>query len=459
MNEENILYVSKPKHSYLGRTKQKNSPEAVERLAELELTSPKGGSVQDAIHDTNSSNRQGVWISPTERYEFEQSNAVKFSEASNVIRLAKKMILKNGVWVEGERVVIKELPRYEKKGSGLPKENNKNTYGEIRRMRGFAKGDDGDRMVQVLDVGYSNDKLFCVMEFMDGTDCDQVINKIDTLTTRQIAGSARTENTQKSIQKGFEAKLLIFARMLEAHKALGKNWVHNDIKGSNFLYDKKKGVKACDVEFATLISEQRKPGGANKIVDNPRYKAPEILEGESSGGNFLVDQKADVWSMGIMLYSIIQDAIPFDGQWAVDIEADIKKFTGELTWNGIGIPTADRAAFKKLVMSMLQRNPADRPSVDDLLKNPLLQRVLGKSKELEGYIHSAVSPKNSWATGSKPIRKRRPKNHEKDSKVAGGTDNGWNAASPHRDPSKRKKRQQARQPTKWTTGNSPGKKT
>ncbi|CAM9190438.1 unnamed protein product [Choristocarpus tenellus] len=94
------------------------------------------------------------------------------------------------------------------------------------------------------------------------------------------------------------------------------------------------------------------------------YSAPEVI---SSG---VVDQKADVWSLGVIAYIMVKGTHPFDPTSQAgreEIEANVKQAKPD--WEGV----EPRAAA--LLCRMLALNPADRPTAREVLNSPWLQHV------------------------------------------------------------------------------------
>jgi serine/threonine protein kinase len=88
--------------------------------------------------------------------------------------------------------------------------------------------------------------------------------------------------------------LSIFRQLLEAFKLLNRfNIMHRDIKPENIFFSRGK-VKLGDFGFCKTL----KPGEhmAKTMLGSPIYMAPEVLRGES------YTMKADIWSLGVVLY-------------------------------------------------------------------------------------------------------------------------------------------------------------
>lgn len=138
--------------------------------------------------------------------------------------------------------------------------------------------------------------------------------------------------------------------------------VHRDLKPENILLQNKDypnaQLKLIDFGLATRMSPQQGP--LRKHVGTPYYIAPEVL-------NKKYNESCDVWSMGVILYTICVAYPPFWGNTEAEIYARIKKgmyrFHGE-EWNKRSDDVKD------LVRNLLHLNADERISVKEALNHP-----------------------------------------------------------------------------------------
>lgn len=173
------------------------------------------------------------------------------------------------------------------------------------------------RMFDYFTEGRAN---YIVLEFVDGMSLDKLIEKQVSLPP--------------------ELALLIFLdACLGLKNAHSKDIVHRDIKPGNILISKRAEVKLADFGIASdekdEFEEPKKTVDSDKTVvstknssitqagstlGTPAYMSPEQLMDSSS-----VDVRADIYSMGVMLYEMVTGSKPYAGDMAPETIAKIKK--------------------------------------------------------------------------------------------------------------------------------------
>ena len=108
-----------------------------------------------------------------------------------------------------------------------------------------------------------------------------------------------------------------------------------------------------------------------KIVSkkgNPLYVAPEIFYNEK------VDEKCDVWSLGIIFYELIYKTLPWNGKSAIDL------FRNNISKKKISFPKGadDDSETQDLISKMLQTDKNKRISIQEVLEHEALHRKTQK---------------------------------------------------------------------------------
>jgi serine/threonine protein kinase len=90
--------------------------------------------------------------------------------------------------------------------------------------------------------------------------------------------------------------------LAEAHR-LGV--VHRDLKPSNVMIDEEGNARIMDFGIARSL-EEKGITGAGMMIGTPEYMSPEQVEGKK------VDQRSDIYSLGIILYEMVTGRVPFE---------------------------------------------------------------------------------------------------------------------------------------------------
>lgn len=168
----------------------------------------------------------------------------------------------------------------------------------------------------------------------------------------------------------FETQYYIY-QIVIALKYLQQNKViHRDLKLGNLFLNEKLKIKLGDFGLAAKLkndSEKR-----HTVCGTPNYLAPEILSNRVGHG-----YKVDIWSLGVVLYTMIAGRPPF--------ETKEVKLTYEKIRKGIysfpkNVEISDNV--KKLISKIFVLDPKKRPTLDDILEDPFLNNGVGIAKTM-----------------------------------------------------------------------------
>merc|ERR1719326_1412887 len=141
----------------------------------------------------------------------------------------------------------------------------------------------------------------------------------------------------------------------------GRHVIHRDLKLGNLFLDQNMGIKVADFGLAAQLEHD----GEKKrtICGTPNYIAPEILEGKH-GHSYEVD----VWSLGVILYTMLVGRPPFE-------TSDVKTTYRRIRYNQYSFPDTVRLSdpAKDLIAAILRTDPRSRPSLDEILASPWFQ--------------------------------------------------------------------------------------
>ncbi len=145
--------------------------------------------------------------------------------------------------------------------------------------------------------------------------------------------------------------------------------IHRDIKTENiFLSSHKRIVKLGDFGIAKVLENTLQQ--ARTSIGTPYYLSPEICQGK------LYNFKSDMWSLGVVLYELCALRCPFAAANMKGLMLCISK--GSYS----PIPASFSPELRKLIADMLNLNPKLRPSINDLLRRPILQQRISKLIEV-----------------------------------------------------------------------------
>jgi serine/threonine-protein kinase len=193
---------------------------------------------------------------------------------------------------------------------------------------------------RVLDLGCTETGApYLVLEYMDGSDLSACLERCGPLPAREAVDY---------LMQACEA-------LAEAH-AIGI--VHRDLKPANlFLSEEADGgfvLKVLDFGISkapAAWSAVRRLSNPLEIVGSPNYMAPEQVRGEN------VDNRADIWALGVVLHELCCGQLPFDAPSLVETFALIVDDGHRLP----PLPLSDTsAALDSIIARCLQRNPDQR---------------------------------------------------------------------------------------------------
>jgi len=142
-------------------------------------------------------------------------------------------------------------------------------------------------IVTIYDVGSEGDLQYIAMEYLEGQTLEQMIRRKVKFNYRIIA--------QIIVQ--------ICAALEYAHK---QGIVHRDIKPANIMIRSDYRVKVMDYGIARVDSNSMTKTGI--AMGTPNYISPEQLKGQK------VDNKADIFSLGVVMYEMLLGKRPFKGE-------------------------------------------------------------------------------------------------------------------------------------------------
>lgn len=160
-------------------------------------------------------------------------------------------------------------------------------------------------IINIYDVGEDMGIPFIVMEYVDGENLKDLIHRLGPLPQDLMLNISRQ----------------IALALKEAHS---NKIIHRDIKSQNIMITKHNTVKVADFGIAKAVSSSTITA-VGSIMGSVHYFSPE----QARGG--YIDERSDIYSLGIVMYEMITGKLPFDGDTPVNIA--LKHIQQELTFS------------------------------------------------------------------------------------------------------------------------------
>ena len=167
---------------------------------------------------------------------------------------------------------------------------DRNTIERFRNELRIARDISHKNVCRMYDLGREAENYYITMEYVPGEDLKSFIRRarrLDVGTAISIA---------KQVCEG----------LAEAHR-LGV--IHRDLKPGNIMIDRDGNSKIMDFGIARSL-KAKGITGTGVMIGTPEYMSPEQVEGKEA------DQRADIYSLGIILYEMLTGMVPFEGDTA-----------------------------------------------------------------------------------------------------------------------------------------------
>uniref|UniRef100_A0A671QMN5 non-specific serine/threonine protein kinase n=1 Tax=Sinocyclocheilus anshuiensis TaxID=1608454 RepID=A0A671QMN5_9TELE len=148
-----------------------------------------------------------------------------------------------------------------------------------------------------------------------------------------------------------------------------KRIVHRDLKAENLLLDADMNIKIADFGFSNEFTIGSK---LDTFCGSPPYAAPELFQGKKYDG-----PEVDVWSLGVILYTLVSGSLPFDGQ-------NLKELRERVLRGKYRIPFYMSTDCENLLKKLLVLNPGKRGSLEQIMKDRWMN-VGHEEEELKPY--------------------------------------------------------------------------
>lgn len=190
-------------------------------------------------------------------------------------------------------------------------------------------------VVQLFEVIETDRTLHLVMEYANGGEVFDYLVAHGRMKERE----ARTKFRQ------------ILSAVQYMHQ---KRIVHRDLKAENLLLDSGMNIKIADFGFSNEFTPGTK---LDTFCGSPPYAAPELFQGKKYDG-----PEVDVWSLGVILYTLVSGSLPFDGQ-------NLKELRERVLRGKYRIPFYMSTDCENLLKRFLVLNPMKRGVLTNIMND------------------------------------------------------------------------------------------
>ena len=229
----------------------------------------------------------------------------------------------------------------------------------VRRFRSEAQAVlnlSHENIVRSIDVGQWQDVNFIVLEYVPGKTLKECIRQEAPFDNKRI--------------------ISIGAQLCEAlEHAHSRNVIHRDVKPQNVILNERGRVKVADFGIARFTDASTLTYAGDKVLGSVHYVSPEQARGER------VDQKSDIYSLGIVLYEMATGTVPFDSENSVTVA--VKHLQEQM------VPPIERnpaigQALNGIILRATSKNKADRYESMKELRRDLLRAVREPDTDFAG---------------------------------------------------------------------------
>ncbi|KAM8852919.1 MAP/microtubule affinity-regulating kinase 4 isoform 4-T4 [Synchiropus picturatus] len=229
----------------------------------------------------------------------------------------------------GREVAIKIIDKTQLNPTSLQK-----LFREVRIMKTL----NHPNIVQLFEVIETEKTLYLIMEYASGGEVFDYL----------VAHGRMKEK---------EARAKFRQIVSAVHYCHQKNIVHRDLKAENLLLDANSNIKIADFGFSNEFTAGSK---LDTFCGSPPYAAPELFQGKKYDG-----PEVDIWSLGVILYTLVSGSLPFDGQ-------NLKELRERVLRGKYRVPFYMSTDCEGILRRFLVLNPTKRCSLEQIMKDKWL---------------------------------------------------------------------------------------
>uniref|UniRef100_A0A673L8M7 non-specific serine/threonine protein kinase n=1 Tax=Sinocyclocheilus rhinocerous TaxID=307959 RepID=A0A673L8M7_9TELE len=220
-------------------------------------------------------------------------------------------------------------------------------FREVRIMKGL----NHPNIVQLFEVIETEKTLYLVMEYASGGEVFDYLVSHGRMKEKE--GRAKFRQIVSAV-----------------HYCHQKNIVHRDLKAENLLLDADSNIKIADFGFS---NEFKLGSKLDTFCGSPPYAAPELFQGKKYDG-----PEVDIWSLGVILYTLVSGSLPFDGQ-------NLKELRERVLRGKYRVPFYMSTDCESILRRFLVLNPTKRCTLEQIMKDKWIN-VGYENDELKPHV-------------------------------------------------------------------------
>jgi len=224
----------------------------------------------------------------------------------------------------GREVAIKVIDK-----GALTQTTLNKVFREVKIMKSLQH----PNICRLYEVIEENNKLYLIMEYASGGEV------FDFLVAH---GRMKEKDARVKFRQIVSA----------VHYMHANHIVHRDLKAENLLLDADCNIKIADFGFSNSFHPGQK---LDTFCGSPPYAAPELFQGKRYDG-----PEVDVWSLGVILYTLVSGSLPFDGQ-------NLKELRERVLRGKYRIPFYMTTDCENLLKRFLVLNPLKRGTLTQIM--------------------------------------------------------------------------------------------